>query len=92
MRDVVLIGVGGGSGRGVKRGSGRERGSPSAHLVLVLPPRPNSKGKAKSNAQSSPCCVMYRTHGSAWYPLFSTILRYRTWIPETVKYCPPPQR
>jgi hypothetical protein len=29
---------------------------------------------------------MYRTQGRAWYPLFSTILRYRTWIPETVKY------
>lgn len=28
----------------------------------------------------------YLTHGSAWYPLFSTIFRYRTWIPDTVKY------
>ena len=27
----------------------------------------------------------HRTQGSAWYPLFSTILRYRTWMPETVK-------
>lgn len=27
----------------------------------------------------SPAIVMYLTHGSAWYPLFSMILRYRTW-------------
>ena len=26
----------------------------------------------EKDAQSSPCCVMYRTHGSAEYPLFST--------------------
>ena len=29
---------------------------------------------------------MYRTHGSAWYPLFSMIFKYRTWIPDVVKY------
>ena len=29
---------------------------------------------------------MYRTQGSAWYPLFSTIFRYRTCMPDTVKY------
>ena len=29
----------------------------------------------------SPAIVMYRTHGRAWYPLFSMILRYRTCEP-----------
>lgn len=28
----------------------------------------------------------HRTQGRAWYPLFSTIFKYLTWIPETVKY------
>lgn len=27
----------------------------------------------------SPAIVMYLTHGRDWYPLFSIILRYRTW-------------
>ena len=29
---------------------------------------------------------MYRTHGIAWYPLFSTTFKYLTCIPDTVKY------
>lgn len=33
-----------------------------------------------------PFCVMYRTQGRAWYPLFSMIFRYLTWMPDVVKY------
>ncbi len=33
----------------------------------------------------SPFFVMYLTQGSALYPLRSSILRYFTWNPETVK-------
>lgn len=32
-----------------------------------------------------PAWVMYRTHGRAWYPEFSTTLRNRTCRPDTVK-------
>lgn len=31
-----------------------------------------------SRSSYSPAIVMYLTHGRAWYPLFSIILRYRT--------------